>query len=143
MTCAIVQVMPNERKFVVDASVVLAVILDEPEKSALVAETEGATLLAPGCLSWEIGNAFSAILKRKRMDFELVSKGLAIFEMIPIQKMEVALVDALELCNRHEIYAYDAYYLQLAKRSSLPLLTLDRRMSEVAQLENIQVKGIK
>ncbi len=135
--------MPNERKFVVDASVVLAVILDEPEKSALVAETEGATLLAPGCLSWEIGNAFSAILKRKRMDFELVSKGLAIFEMIPIQKMEVALVDALELCNRHEIYAYDAYYLQLAKRSSLPLLTLDRRMSEVAQLENIQVKGIK
>lgn len=135
--------MPKERKFVVDASVVLAVILNEPEKSALVAETEGATLLAPGCLSWEVGNAFSALLKRKRMDFELASKGLTIFEMIPIQEMEVSLVDALALCNRHEIYAYDAYYLELAKRSSLPLLTLDRRMIEVAQQENIQVKGIK
>ncbi len=135
--------MPKGRKIIVDASVVLAVILDEPEKAALVVETEGATLLAPSCLSWEIGNAFSAILKRKRMDFESVSQGLKIFEMIPIQEMEITLVDALELCNRHDIYAYDAYYLQLAKRSSLPLLTLDRRMMEVAQLEKIQVKGIK
>lgn len=135
--------MPKEKKIVVDASVVLAVILDEPEKPALVAETEGATLLAPGCLSWEVGNAFSAILKRKRMNFESVSKGLAIFDMIPVQEMEVSLADALALCNQHEIYAYDAYYLQLAKRSSLPLLTLDRRMVEVAQQENIQVKGIK
>lgn len=143
MTCAIVQVMSKERKFVVDASVVLAVILDEPEKPALVAETEGATLLAPSCLSWEIGNAFSAILKRKRMDFESASRGLTIFEMIPIQEVEVSLVDALALCNQHEIYAYDAYYLELAKRSSLPLLTLDRRMVEVAQQENIQVKGIQ
>ena len=135
--------MPKKNRIVVDASVVLAVILDEPEKTALVAETEGATLLAPGCLSWEIGNAFSAILKRKRIDFGSVSKGLGIFEMIPIQEMEVSLVDALELCKRHKIYAYDAYYLQLAKRSSLPLLTLDRRMTEVAQQDNIQVKGIK
>lgn len=135
--------MPKEKKIVVDASVVLAVILDEPEKPVLIAETEGATLLAPGCLSWEVGNAFSAILKRKRMDFESVSKGLAIFDMIPVQEMEVSLGDALALCNQHEIYAYDAYYLQLAKRSSLPLLTLDRRMVEVARQENIQVKGIK
>lgn len=53
-----VQVMPKEGKFFVDASVVLAVILDESEKSALVAETVGATLLAPGCLSWESTSKF-------------------------------------------------------------------------------------
>ncbi len=128
---------------VVDASAVLAVILEEPEKPMLVKETAGATLLAPACLSWEIGNAFSAILKRKRMNLESASKGLSIFELIPIQEMEVSLVEALVLCDRHNIYAYDAYYLQLAKRSSLPLLTLDRRMAEVAQQENIQVKGIE
>jgi len=135
--------MPKEKKIVVDASAVLAVILEEPEKTALIVETEGATLLAPGCLSWEIGNAFSAILKRKRLSFESISKGLAIFEMIPIQEVEVSLVDTLVLSNRHGIYAYDAYYLQLAKRASLPLLTLDRRMIEVAKKENIQVKGIE
>lgn len=135
--------MAQERKIVVDASAVLAVILNEPEKPALVSATEGATLLAPGCLSWEIGNAFSAILKRKRMGLGSISKGLSIFNLIPIQQMEVSLMDALEFCERHRIYAYDAYYLQLAKRSSTPLLTLDRRMLEVAQRENIQVKGIE
>ena len=135
--------MRKEKKIVVDASVVLAVILDEPEKPALVTETEGATLLAPACLSWEIGNAFSAILKRKRMNFESVLKGLSIFDMIAIQEMEASLVDALKLCHRYDIYAYDAYYLQLAKRSSLALFSLDRRMIEVAQQENIQVKGIE
>lgn len=135
--------MAQGKKIVVDASAVLAVILDEPEKPALVSATEGATLLAPGCLSWEIGNAFSAILKRKRMGLDSVSKGLSILNMIPIQQMDVSLVEALKLCDRHGIYAYDAYYLQLAKRSSTPLLTLDRRMMEVAQRENIQIEGIK
>lgn len=135
--------MAQGRKIVVDASAVLAVILDEPEKPALVAATEGATLWAPACLSWEIGNAFSAILKRKRMDLDLVSKGLSVFHMIPIQQMEVSLVEALELCDRHGIYAYDAYYLQLARRSSTPLLTLDQKMVELAQRENIQIEGIQ
>jgi len=135
--------MAIERKLVVDASAVLAVILDEPEKPGLVAATEGATLLAPGCLRWEIGNAFSAMLKRKRMGLAVASKGLSILDMIPLQEMEVSLPDALDLCNRHGIYAYDAYYLQLAKRSSTTLLTLDQRMVQVAENENIQVKGIE
>lgn len=135
--------MAREKKIVVDASAVLAVILDEPEKPALVSATESSILLAPGCIKWEIGNAFSAILKRKRMDLSTASKGLSIYEMIPIQEMEVSLADALVLCDRYGIYAYDAYYLQLAKRTSTPLLSLDQRMLEVAQKENIQVKGIE
>lgn len=135
--------MAKERKLVVDASAVLAVILNEPEKPALVSITEGGTLIAPGCLSWEIGNAFSAMLKRKRIDLEVALKGLSIFGMIPLQEMEISLLKSLELCNRHDIYAYDAYYLQLAMRSSAPLLTLDQRMAEIAEKENIQVKGIE
>jgi len=140
---SIVQVVAKEKKLVVDASVVLAVILNEPEKPELVSITEGATLLAPGCLSWEVCNAFSAMLKQKRMGLSVASKALSIFGKIPIQEMEISFVDALELCDRHDIHAYDAYYLHLAKRSSLTLLTLDRRMAEVAEKENIQVKGIK
>jgi len=77
------------------------------------------------------------------MGLAVASKGLSIVDMIPIQEMEISLVDALELCDRHGIYAYDAYYLQLAKRSSTTLLTLDRRMADVAETENVQVKGIQ
>ena len=134
--------MAKNKKLVIDASAVLAVILEEPEKIALISATENTTLLAPGCLSWEVGNAFSAMLKRKRLNLELASKGISIFEKIPIQEVEVALLDVIELCDRHGIYAYDAYYLQLAKKASIPLLTLDQKMFLVAKKEKIQVKEI-
>jgi predicted nucleic acid-binding protein len=83
------------------------------------------------------------MLKRKRLRFDQVRKGLSIFGMIPIQEMEVSLSESLELSARHELYAYDAYYLQLAKRSATRLLTLDQRMAQVAEAEKIQVKAIK
>lgn len=54
-------------EIVVDTSVIIAVIVDEPEKARLIESTKGASLIAPGSLYWEIGNAFSAMLKRKRI----------------------------------------------------------------------------
>ena len=55
---------------VVDTSVIIAVIANEPEKPALVARTQGTELFAPRSLHWEIGNAFSAMLKRQRITLE-------------------------------------------------------------------------
>lgn len=49
---------------VVDTSVIIAVIANEPEEATLVAQTQGADLFAPHSLYWEVGNAFSAMLKR-------------------------------------------------------------------------------
>ena len=54
-------------KYVVDASVIIAVIANEPEKERLVEITQGADLLAPASVHWEIGNAFSAMIKRGRV----------------------------------------------------------------------------
>src|SRR5437763_8514880 len=51
---------------VADTSAIIAVIANEPEKSALVAHTQGADLFAPLSIPWEVGNAFSAMLKRQR-----------------------------------------------------------------------------
>ena len=52
---------------VVDTSVILAVVLNEPTKAVLIRLTTGADLIAPLSLHWEIGNALSAMLKRKRI----------------------------------------------------------------------------
>jgi len=40
----------------VDTSVVIAVIANEPEKQSLIRMTEGADLIAPHSVHWEIGN---------------------------------------------------------------------------------------
>ena len=134
--------MKLAEKIVVDASVVLAVILNEPEKSGIIAATQEGILLAPGCLPWEVGNAFSAMLKRRRLGAEEALAGLDVFESIPIQESTVDLKSALKLSKRHDIYAYDAYYLELALKGGMPLLTLDGRMAEVAEKEGITVKEV-
>ncbi|MCF6311959.1 MAG: type II toxin-antitoxin system VapC family toxin [Verrucomicrobiales bacterium] len=135
--------MSRSGKIVVDASVVLAVILNEPEKPGILAATENANLISPKCLQWEIGNAFSAMIKQGRLTLELALRGIEIYDLIPIQQMGLSLLEAIVLSERHNIYAYDAYYLQLAKRNAAPILTLDRRMAAVADIEGIQNEKIR
>ena len=52
---------------VVDTSVILAVLTSEPERMNIVRLTQDANLLAPASVHWEIGNALSAMIKRKRL----------------------------------------------------------------------------
>jgi predicted nucleic acid-binding protein len=52
---------------VVDTSVIIAVISNESQKDRLIELTKGADLVAPPSVHWEIGNAFSAMLKRGRL----------------------------------------------------------------------------
>ena len=128
---------------IVDASAVLAVLLEEPEKQAIVKATIGIEALSPGCLKWEVGNAFSAMLKRGRLEGDATRKGLESYEKIPIQEVDVDLGEALEVAIRNDIYAYDAYYLAAAKKHRIMLLSLDKRMLEAAQKEGIKIKELK
>ena len=52
----------------VDASVIMAVILNEPSKPGLLRATKGTELVSPPSLPWEVGNALSALFKRRRID---------------------------------------------------------------------------
>ena len=133
--------MKNE-SILVDASAVLAVLLEEPEKSAILDATVGCEAKVPGCLRWEIGNAFSVMVKRGRLEERDSIAALRIFETIPVQEVDVNLEDALSLAAKHQIYAYDAYYLVAAKKHRLALLTLDGRMNDVARAEGISLKEI-
>jgi predicted nucleic acid-binding protein len=60
-------------------------------------------------------------------------------ESIPVRLVSVDIQKALKIALEHNIYAYDAYFLQCAKKLSLPLLTLDRRMKKVAHTLNLDV----
>jgi predicted nucleic acid-binding protein len=126
-------------QIVVDTSAVLAVILDEPERSKLITLTEGAQLAAPGCIIWEVSNAFSAMLKRKRILIKEALRGVKIFKSIPIQSLEVDMPSVLKFCAHHNMYAYDAFYLDCARRHKAPLLTLDKKLQDIAHKEKIRI----
>lgn len=50
---------------VIDTSAIIAVIVDEPERERIIELTRGNTLIGPGSILWEIGNAFSTMFERE------------------------------------------------------------------------------
>jgi len=126
----------------IDTSAILAVIGNEPKKARIIELTEGASLVAPDSLSWEIGNAFSAMFKRKSIELSVAQKAVEIFKFIPIKYVDVSLERTLFLTNKFNIYAYDAYMIQCAEQTESPLLTLDGGLKDVAKTIGIEVVEI-
>jgi len=118
---------------VIDTSALIAVIVDEPERGKIIKLTTGNTLIGPGSIKWEIGNAFSSMFKQNRFDLDEAKKGLTIFSSIPLRFIETDFFNSISLAKQANMYAYDAYFLDCALRYSAPLLTLDRRLKETAQ----------
>ena len=117
---------------VIDSSAIVAVIVAEPEKHAIVAATSGHTLIGPGSIPWEIGNAFSSMIRQRRVSVSVAQRGMEILEGIPIQYVDVDMPNVLSIAAQVNAYAYDAYFLDCALRHGAPLLTLDRTLSRAA-----------
>ena len=65
------------------------------------------------------------------------------FKKIPIKTIEIDMKKALEIAWDFKIYAYDACYLESAKRLNLPLLTFDGNMIKVGKELGINIFGGK
>jgi predicted nucleic acid-binding protein len=124
---------------VVDTSIILAVVLNEPTKAQLIQLTAGAELIAPLSLHWEIGNALSAMLKRKRMSETEAQQALVEYQKIPIRFLDISLDEALQIAAQHNIYAYDAYFIICARNQSSALITLDGGLQTVARAAHISL----
>jgi predicted nucleic acid-binding protein len=122
---------------VIDTSALIAVIVAEPERDRIVEVTAGHSLIGPASIPWEIGNAFSAMLKQTRLDLKDAHRGLEILEGIPIRYVRADLANALTIAGEFGMYAYDAYFLDCASRHGAPLLTLDGPLRRAALKLNI------
>jgi predicted nucleic acid-binding protein len=110
---------------VIDTSAILAVLLDEPEKQGVVEATMGSVLCAPASLRWEVGNAATAGVKRRRLTRERARQLITDFERVMIRELTIDSGRAVDLGLELGIYAYDAYILEAARSSGFPLLALD------------------
>jgi predicted nucleic acid-binding protein len=128
---------------VVDASTIIAVVTNEPTKSKLVELTKGAQLMAPGSIHWEIGNAFSAMLRRKRVTLAQAHQAFAAYRQITVRFVDVEVEDSLHIADSLNIYAYDAYLIRCALKYNAPLLTLDKGLAHSAGLMKVKVVEIE
>lgn len=124
---------------VVGASAISAVIANEPHRSRLIELTEGMDLVVPSSVHWEIGNAFSAMLKHGRITDEQLLRAVEIYDDVPIPFLDVEPAKSLAIAASLGIYACDAYLIRCGQRFRLPLLALNRALAEAARSLGVEV----
>jgi predicted nucleic acid-binding protein len=112
-------------EILIDACAIMAVIVKEPERDLVIQLTQDAVMVSPNMVSYEIANALTKMMKKRVIERERMVSAFGYFKKIPIKTIEIDIERALEISWDHKIYAYDACYLEAAKRLVLPLLTFD------------------
>ena len=113
---------------VVDASVLGAVVFNEPRLAEAVALLRDADLLAPTLLAYELGSiARKKILLYPAITAEL-SASLEDALAMDIGCVEVDQRAVVELALESGLTTYDASYLHLARSHNVPLVTFDQQL---------------
>ena len=125
------------KDIVIDASCILEFLLNQESKNLVVEKVGNYQLVAPQCIPYEIGNAVSKLMKRKLIS---IFDGVAVyheFSRIPLRLVEPDIPDSIMIAGNTESYAYDSYYISVAKRLGMPLFTLDEEMKKNAVSQGI------
>ena len=130
-------------EILLDASAIMAVIVYEPERESVIKLTKNSVIVSPDMVSFEVANGLTKMMRRKIIDRENMINAFRYFRKIPIKRAEVDIEKALEIAWEFKVYAYDAYYLEIAKRLTLPLLTFDGDMGRIGKEIGISILGEK
>ncbi|MCY3793127.1 MAG: type II toxin-antitoxin system VapC family toxin [Gammaproteobacteria bacterium] len=129
--------------FVLDASVTACWCFPDEQAAAADAAMRrllGEEAMVPSVWSLEVRNILVVNERRGRIEPEDSDAFLRELLLLPIRirpdQDESAL---LTLARKHQLTAYDAAYLDLAVRSSVPVATLDRSLARAVRAEGLQV----
>jgi predicted nucleic acid-binding protein len=136
----------DSMQIVLDASCALAALLpDEAVEHAarLVEDALRAGAVVPTIWRLEVINGTLQAHRRGRFDRETQDLILSEFAKVEVavdnEGAAVPWRAVTQLAARHRLSAYDACYLELALRRTLPLATLDLRLRSAAEAEAIEV----
>jgi predicted nucleic acid-binding protein len=109
-------------------------VFDEHDSARAQALTRSRRLLAPHLLRYEMAQLTINKSLRLRTDsvgqvFDAYSASLR----VPVRLIKPTWPDVVKLALAHGLSAYDASYLQVALSLRIPLATLDKRLSPVAE----------
>ena len=127
------------QEIVVDTTVIIAVLTNEATKGRILDLTADATLVAPSSLDIEIGNAFSRMFKRDRIDYATAEAAIKAYLQISIDLVDVDLVSSVKLAHDLSIYAYDAYVIDCARRLGASLISLDGGLLEACRRADVKI----
>ena len=128
---------------VVDASVVVSWLFDdekEPRADKVLERLKEDGALAPHLWHLETRNTLLVAERRGRLSAGAVNERLDALKGLPIRTDEEPdLQSAFNLARAHDLSFYDALYLELAKRESAELATLDGALGQAAVAEGVPI----
>src|SRR5712691_8877614 len=110
----------------------------EPYAAAVQTQVaNGWRAIVPSLWQLEVANGLLMIERLKAVTASDVDRGLLDLETFLASRAEVdqtpvAMRPAVDLARRFQLTVYDAVYLELAKRETLPLATLDKSLRAAA-----------
>lgn len=113
------------------------------DSAALLRLLDDGEALVPSLWHLDVANALLVGERRRRIAGDDAARFLALLANLPIFTEEVlpTAVEAHALARRFDLTAYDAAYLALAARATLPLATFDAALRRVAGAAGIAVLG--
>jgi predicted nucleic acid-binding protein len=133
---------------VLDSSLTLAWLYSEELTDAVRLVFERVTASrawVPSLWRLEVANSLQMAVRRKRIDAIFRDASLADLSLLNIATDPdtdlFAWSDSLQLAERFSLTLYDAAYLELALRLSLPLATLDEELRTAAAALNMNLLG--
>ena len=131
--------------FVLDASIAISWALsDENEATATAAlkRADSDSCVMPALWWFEIRNAMLMAERRKRLTSSDTASFLReVAELRITEDFSPEETDLLQLARKHKLTVYDAAYLELARRRSIPLATLDAALARAARAEKVPLIG--
>lgn len=132
---------------VIDASVGLGWVhpsqANELTGRCLEEAKNGAAIHVPALWHLEIANALLVFVRRKLMTESQRAVGLTLLSQLRVviddETNRLAFSSVSELAAKHSLSAYDAAYLELARRKSLPLATRDEALKVAAGRAGIRL----
>ena len=128
---------------VIDTSAVVAVLLNEPIRAALIGATEGWALVGAPTLPWEVGNALVTAVRRKRLAAALARQAWSNYQSVPVRLSQIDPGRAIDLALGVGLYAYDGYVLETARAERVPLLTLDLALARAARRLGLKLTEVR
>jgi predicted nucleic acid-binding protein len=117
---------------VIDASALAALLFGEPEAEVIAGRLDGARLVAPSLLGFELANVCLVKCRRHPDRREALLAGLKLRGRLGVEEVAVDHDAVVELALESGLTAYDASYLWLARQFGTDIVTLDKALDRAA-----------
>ena len=124
----------NDR-YVIDASASVEYLLRTPAGIAVAELVQGVSLLAPEIMDAEVASVLRRWVLRGHVTDEQAQTAIEDLTWWPVERISHRYLTRIAWLYRHNISAYDAFYVAAAYAQNATLLTADRRLSRASGLD--------